>query len=182
VSDELELIDAAKAGSVTAFTELVRSYREGLLRFLLTRCGSYADAEDALQDTFINAYRYLHSYNSRWRFSTWLYRIAIRNASKLRNDYVMELGELRDDESDPLNQCIADSERENLWQSARRLLSDEVYSAMWLRYVEDMSINDVAVVLKRSNSWTKVNLLRGRRTLDAELNRGEPTKESEAYG
>ncbi len=167
---------------MTAFTELVRSYRERLLRFLLTRCASYADAEDALQDTFINAYRYLHSYNSRWRFSTWLYRIAIRNASKLRNDYVTELGELRDEESDPLKLCIAESERENLWQSARRLLSDEVYAAMWLRYVEDMSINDVAVVLKRSNSWTKVNLLRGRRALDAELNRGESTKESEAYG
>ena len=55
MSDELELINAAKAGSVTAFTELVHSYREGLLRFLLTRCSSYADAEDALQDTFINA-------------------------------------------------------------------------------------------------------------------------------
>jgi RNA polymerase sigma-70 factor (ECF subfamily) len=182
VSDELDLINAAKAGSVDAFTELVRSYRERLLRFLLTRCDSYADAEDALQDTFINAYRYLHTYDSQWRFSTWLYRIAIRNAGKLRTSHVTDLGELRDDESDPLNQCIADSERENLWQSARRLLSDEVYSAMWLRYVEDMSINDVAAVLKRSNSWTKVNLMRGRRTLDAELNRGGPAKESEAYG
>lgn len=182
MSDELELINAAKAGSVTAFTELVHSYREGLLRFLLTRCSSYADAEDALQDTFINAYRYLQSYNSRWRFSTWLYRIAIRNAGKLRNADIVELGELRDEESDPLKQCIADSERENLWQSARRLLTDEVYTAMWLRYVEDMSINDVAAVLNRSNSWTKVNLLRGRRALDAELIRGEPTNESEAYG
>jgi len=182
VSDELELIDAAKAGSVIAFTELVHSSREGLLRFLLTRCSSYADAEDALQDTFINAYRYLQSYNSHWRFSTWLYRIAIRNAGKLRTTHVVELGELRDEESDPLKQCIADSERENLWQSARRLLTDEVYTAMWLRYVEDMSINDVAAVLDRSNSWTKVNLLRGRRALGAELNRGEPTNESEAYG
>jgi RNA polymerase sigma-70 factor, ECF subfamily len=182
VSKELDLIEAAKAGSVSAFTELVRAYREGLLRFLLTRCASYADAEDALQDTFINAYRYLHSYNSRWRFSTWLYRIAIRNAGRLREKYVTELGELRDEESDPLKQCIADSERENLWQCARRLLSDEVYSAMWLRYVEDMSINDVASVLNRSNSWTKVNLMRGRRTLDAELNRGGPAKQSEAYG
>ncbi len=182
MSDELELINAAKAGSVTAFTELVRTYREGLLRFLLTRCASYADAEDALQDTFINAYRYLYSYDSRWRFSTWLYRIAIRNAGKLPTHHVTEIGELRDEESDPLKQCIADSERENLWQSARRLLSDEVYSAMWLRYVEDMSIKDVAAVLNRSNSWTKVNLLRGRRTLDAELNRAGPANESEAYG
>ena len=182
MSDELTLINEAKAGSVSAFTELVRTYREGLLRFLLTRCASYADAEDALQDTFINAYRYLYSYDSRWRFSTWLYRIAIRNAGKLPTHYVTEIGELCDEESDPLKQCIADSERENLWQSARRLLSEEVYSAMWLRYVEDMSIKDVAAVLNRSNSWTKVNLLRGRRALDAELNRAGQANESEAYG
>ena len=45
---------------------------------------SFADAEDALQDTLINAYRYLHSYDSRWRFSTWLFRIAINNASRFK--------------------------------------------------------------------------------------------------
>ena len=79
---EAELIEKAKAGSVPAFTLLVESYRERLLRFLLTRCPSVADAEDVLQDTLINAYRYLYSYNPQWRFSTWLYRIAIRNAGK----------------------------------------------------------------------------------------------------
>ena len=182
MSDERQLIEAAKAGSVTAFTELVCKYRDGLLRYLLTRCASYADAEDALQDSLINAYKYLHTYDPRWRFSTWLYRIAIRNAGKLRSNLVTELGELRDEENDPLANVIAESERENLWLSARRVLNDEVYTAMWLRYVEDMSIKDVAAVLNRSNSWTKVNLLRGRRVLDAELKRSPPAKESEAYG
>ena len=80
MASELQLIEAAKAGSADAFADLVRSYRERLLRFLLTRCSSLADAEDVLQDTLISAYRYIHSYDPRWRFSTWLYRIAIRNA------------------------------------------------------------------------------------------------------
>jgi RNA polymerase sigma-70 factor (ECF subfamily) len=177
---ETQLVRAAQAGSAEAFADLVRSYRSRLLRFLLTRCASYADAEDALQDTLINAYRYIRSYDSRWRFSTWLYRIAIRNASKLRTQELVELGELRDEEGDPLLQCIADSESENLWVSARRLLNDEVFAAMWLRYAEDMSVNDISNALDRSVSWTKVNLLRGRRALDAELNGVE--EKSEAYG
>ena len=84
MSRETALIAAAKKGSVPAFTELVAEYREGLLRFLITRAPSYADAEDALQDTLINAFRYIHSYNAKWRFSTWLYRIAINNLSKMR--------------------------------------------------------------------------------------------------
>ena len=142
---EEQLIEAAQAGSAAAFTDLVRQYRDGLLRFLLTRSASYADAEDALQDTLINAYRYIGSYDPRWRFSTWLYRIAIRNAMKVRTQDMLELTELSDEESDPLLQCIADSETENLWISARRLLNDEVFAAMWLRYAEDMSINDISI-------------------------------------
>lgn len=81
---EAQLVEAAQAGSADAFSDLVRRYRDGLLRFLLTRCASYADAEDALQDTLINAFRYIRSYDARWRFSTWLYRIAIRNAANGR--------------------------------------------------------------------------------------------------
>ena len=167
-----------------AFTDLVGGYRTRLLRFLLTRCASFADAEDALQDTLINAFRYLHTYDPRWRFSTWLYRIAIRNAGKLRRydvvDLAVEFGDLRDEETDPLQQCIADSESENLWVSARRLLNDEVYAAMWLRYTEDMSVADISKTLDRSVSWTKVNLMRGRRALENEL--GGAGNGSEAYG
>jgi RNA polymerase sigma-70 factor (ECF subfamily) len=182
VSDELKLIDAAKGGSVDAFTELVRGYRDGLFRFLLTRCTNRADAEDALQDTLINAYRYLGSYNPQWRFSTWLYRIAIRNAGRLRRDDHTELGEPPDHGADPLAHCLAASERENLWRSAKRILSDEVFAAMWLRYVEDMSVRDISNVLERSSSWTKVNLLRGRRALEAEMNSTAGNTGSEAYG
>jgi RNA polymerase sigma-70 factor, ECF subfamily len=182
VSDELKLIDAAKRGSVDAFTELVRTYRDGLFRFLLTRCTNRADAEDALQDTLINAYRYLGSYDPRWRFSTWLYRIAIRNAGRLRTDNTAELGDPADHGADPLAHCLAASERENLWRNAQRVLSDEVFAAMWLRYVEDMSVRDISNVLERSSSWTKVNLLRGRRALEAEMNSMAGKTGSEAYG
>jgi RNA polymerase sigma-70 factor (ECF subfamily) len=180
VTDESKLIAAAKAGSADAFCDLAQRYRERLLRFLLTRCSSFADAEDALQDTLIAAFRYLHSYDSRWRFSTWLYRIAIRNAAKLRGVDVVEIGDLRDEESGPLQQCIADSETENLWVSAKRTLSDEVFTAMWLRYAEDMSVNDISTTLDRSVSWTKVNLMRGRRALETQMN--SAANESEAYG
>lgn len=180
MTEQLQLIHAAKAGSAEAFAGLVGSYRTKLLRFLLTRCSSYADAEDALQDTLIAAFRYLHTYDPRWRFSTWLYRIAIRNAAKIRAENVVEIGDLADAESDPLLQCISASEKENLWVSARRVLNDDAFAAMWLRYAEDMSINDISKALDRSQSWTKVNLLRARKALEPELN-GEKDG-NEAYG
>ncbi len=182
MNHESQLIEAAQSGSIDAFNDLLGGYRERLLRFLVTRCASFADAEDALQDTMINAYRYLHSYNPKWRFSTWLYRIAINNAVRLRQAETVELGELRDEEGDPLRQCMADSERENLWLVARRELSDEVYTAMWLRYVEDMSVKDVAMLLERSVSWAKINLMRGRTALDKALSRGAAMNGGKACG
>lgn len=188
MSSETALIAAAKRGSVRAYTELVSVYREGLLRFLVTRTPSYADAEDALQDTLINAYRYINSFDAKWRFSTWLYRIAINNLSKISaaepgsKVQVGEIETLSDAEGGPLELCIAADERQNLWLSAKRLMSDEVYTAMWLRYVEDMSVNDIAAIMERSVSWTKVNLLRARKQLDADLNSAPVEKGSKAYG
>jgi RNA polymerase sigma-70 factor (ECF subfamily) len=182
VNSESALIIAAKRGSVPAFTELVARHRVALLRFLVTRTTSFADAEDALQDTLINAFRYLRSYDSKWRFSTWLYRIAINNAASLRVTETVDIGDLSDQESGPLEQCIAAAERENLWLSAKRLLNDEVYTALWLRYAEDMSVNDIAAVLERSVSWTKVNLLRARQQLDVELGGAVNANASKSYG
>ncbi len=178
MTDERQLIEDARTGSVGAFTQLVERYRDNLFRFLLTRCRSRADAEDALQDTLINAYRYLHTYDARWRFSTWLYRIALRNAMRADRGDAAVLEDVADAAAGPLENAIAASERRNLWSVARRALSDDVYAALWLRYAEDLPVREVASALDRSVSWTKVNLLRARRTLDAELN---PTQ-NEAYG
>ena len=179
-----QLVEATLDGTDGAFGELVERYQERLLRFLLTRSSSRADAEDAIQDTFINAYRYLASYDSRWRFSTWIYRIAIRNAAKQRRpEWHDSEVELVDGDPDPLEACIAASERENVWVAAKRLLNDEAYDAMWLRYVEDLSVKEIASALDKSASWTKVTLMRGRRRLSAELAAAPPVAEQrESYG
>lgn len=164
-----QLVEAVLGGSLSAFDTLVERYRVRLLRFLLGRCASRADAEDALQDTFVAAYRYLSSYNPRWRFSTWLYRIAIRNAARQprrQDDYEVERVA---GGADPLAECIDASERENLWLTAKRVLSGDAYTALWLRYAEELSVNEVARALERSQSWTKVTLLRARRRLGREF-------------
>lgn len=182
LTDE-QLVEASLDGAVGAFDELVDRYQDRLLRFLLARSASRADAEDAIQDTFINAYRYLASFDPRWRFSTWIYRIAIRNIAKQRrpewHDSDVELV----DDADPLDACIAHSEQENVWQAAKRHLSDDAYHAMWLRYVEDLSVKEISQALDKSASWTKVTLLRGRRRLSAELaTPAAGSEKRESYG
>jgi DNA-directed RNA polymerase specialized sigma24 family protein len=75
------------------------------------------------------------------------------------------------------------SEQENIWLAAKRLLSDDAYDAMWLRYIEDLSVKEISSALNKSASWTKVTLLRGRRRLSAELSSNTPAAERrESYG
>jgi RNA polymerase sigma-70 factor (ECF subfamily) len=181
VKTDEQLVDAALTGSEAAFSELVLRYREKLFRFLLTRCRSIADAEDAIQDTFVNAYRYLDSFDPRWRFSTWLYRIAIRNAMRQPIGGQQASDEVVDGlaaEDGPLEQCIVHSERENLWLTAKQVLAPDAFTAMWLHYVEDMPVKEVSRALSRSVSWTKVTMLRGRRKLTQEMNNGFAGKDA----
>jgi RNA polymerase sigma-70 factor (ECF subfamily) len=182
VTTDEQLADAAKHGSESAFNELVARYRDKLFRFLVTRCASHADAEDAIQDTFVNVYRYLHSFNPRWRFSTWLYRIAIRNATRQPLSGAHQDTEIAD-HAGPLQQCIDHSERENLWLAAKRVLAPDAFTAMWLHYVEDMPVKDVSHALERSLSWTKVTMLRSRRKLMQEMGKETATGVgSQSYG
>lgn len=182
VATDEQLAAAAKTGSTAAFDELVERYQDRLLRFLLGRCNNRADAEDAIQDTFVNAYRYLQSYDSRWRFSTWLYRIAIRNAARQSVHPTAEPAEIAD-HVDPLASCIAQSDRQNLWLLAKKQLTADAYSALWLRYAEDLALVDVARALDRSLPWTKVSLMRSRRRLAVALRQEAlVAARSEMYG
>jgi RNA polymerase sigma-70 factor (ECF subfamily) len=169
VKTDEQLVEAAQHGSDSALAELVLRYRDRLLRFLMTRCATHADAEDATQDAFVSAFRYLHTYSPRWRFSTWLYRIALRNAARLPEPPGEQGADVVDDD-DPLARCIAHGERTNLWLTAKSLLAPDAFSVMWLHYAEDLPVRDVAQVLDRSLSWTKVSMHRSRRRLAEALN------------
>lgn len=179
-SDE-HLVSASLAGDEAAFAELVSRYRERLYRFLLTRAVSRADADDALQDTFVNAYRYLATYNPRWRFSTWIYRIAIRCSSR-GAPATVPTDEWVDEKSDPLAECIAHSARENLWLTAKETLTADAYTALWLRYAEDLTIKEVARSMERSQPWVKVTLMRARKRLQSAMSVDDESDKGEVYG
>ncbi|MEO0345472.1 MAG: sigma-70 family RNA polymerase sigma factor [Pseudomonadota bacterium] len=159
---EQDLVERAANGCHQSFANLVEHYRDRLFRFLALRCANREDAEDAVQEAFVAAWRYLPSYDARWRFSTWLYRIGLRNLPKAR-----PASEPLGDHEAPGTDALGAAEIDNLWRLAREHLSPDACAALWLRYGEDMSIRDTAKTLSRSVPWVKVSLLRSRRQLAA---------------
>lgn len=84
-TSELELVRRAQGGDARAF-ELLIEQRAGPVHRLLTRVlGNPADAEDVLQETFVKAWRSLPRFRGEARVSTWLYRIAMNEASRYRS-------------------------------------------------------------------------------------------------
>lgn len=76
---EGKLIAAARGGDARAFSEIVRRYEQTVYRYAFKLCRDREKAEETFQDTFINVYRKLGSFDGRSRFSTWLYAIVTNN-------------------------------------------------------------------------------------------------------
>ncbi|MDR1438309.1 MAG: sigma-70 family RNA polymerase sigma factor [Puniceicoccales bacterium] len=74
---DLTLIGEVLNGEISAFNVIVHRYRKRIYGVIYHIIHSHADAADLTQDTFIQAFRSLHSYRGRSAFYTWLYRIAI---------------------------------------------------------------------------------------------------------
>lgn len=169
---ELELIDRARAGSVDAFEQLVLCYQDSLYRFLLVRANSRADAEDVLQETFVAVFKYLPGYRKKYRFSTWLFTIALRQLGQQRKQRT-ESSALPDSfaslNAGPEQLGIEMEQRSSLWQTAKACLGEAQFTALWLFYVQDMPLAEIGKVMKRPPGWVKVNLMRARRRLSKEL-------------
>jgi RNA polymerase sigma-70 factor (ECF subfamily) len=72
-----DLVLQSQNGSPTAFETLIRNHQTMIHALTFRMTGSVADAEDLAQETFIRAYKQIHSFNGSAKFSTWLYRVAV---------------------------------------------------------------------------------------------------------
>jgi len=176
VSDE-DLARQSQAGSLSAFEQLVYRYENRIHGFLLQSCRNQADARELTQETFVKAFQAIHQFDGQHRFSAWLFTIARRKCIDHHrlSSRVLADGQPPEspDYSDPAKLLSQREESQNLWQLARRLLPDPQYHALWLRYVEDMAVAEIAGVLRKTQTHVKVLLYRARQTLGRELNRLE---------
>jgi RNA polymerase sigma-70 factor, ECF subfamily len=181
-----DLIAAINAGEVERFQELVAKYQGKLYNFGLKMCGDSHDAEDMVQDTFLNVFRYLKDFRYETKFRNWLYRIATstcikrRRKSKFAPERELSLEEfLPQDEADiadtvpqwaaqPLDQVLNEELHRRL-KTAILDLPDKYRLVLVLRDVEGFSTAETAEILNLSNANVKVRLHRARLSLRENL-------------
>lgn len=167
-SDE-DLAHRVRDGCTASFEALARRYQVPLLHFLRQRT-SIEDAEDIVQDTLIRAFRKINQYQTTWRFSTWLFTIARRMCvnHRRRKHPVADSEAVEASKAttrSPHQALVAEERRKNLWELASAILTEEQNTALWLHYVEDMPMKDIAQVLDRSTTSVKTMLFRARQKL-----------------
>lgn len=184
-----ELARLSQAGSLGAFGALVDRYERRLVGFLWRRAGDAATAEDLAQETFVRAWERIGSFDSERRFSTWLFTIGARIAADHHRRRRREAGAKEELERKRAREASIerkdareDAAHGNLWATARRALTADQMEAVWLRYVMEMSIPDIAAALGRSRVGIRVLLFRARERLAAALDGSKNGREEANAG
>jgi RNA polymerase sigma-70 factor (ECF subfamily) len=162
--EESLLIKQSLVGDTNSFSQLVLKHQVNLKQYLLSRCHNCHDADDVVQDTFINAYKYLHTYKTTWQFNTWLFTIANRLIAKQNKKYYRNHSDLTDcHASVELEELTFD--KDNIWIQVKKVVSSQSYDVLWFFYVEELPVKEIAKILQRSTSWVKINLYRSKKKL-----------------
>lgn len=169
-------VEAARAGDGEAFGELFRAFRRDVLRLCERLLGSRADAEDALNETFLRVRHGLDGYDARRPFRPWLLAIAsnhaldrLRRRDTERRLFVCDPGEeLPAPGPSPL-QGELDASRRRVILGAIDALPDRYRAPLVLRYYVDLDHDAIAGMLGVTRNQVATLLFRARRRLRAQL-------------
>jgi RNA polymerase sigma-70 factor (ECF subfamily) len=165
---DVELALRVQQGSRACFAELANRFGPRLYNYFRQKVGCREDCEDLVQDTLLKAYRNIHLYRERWAFTTWIFTIGTRKVVdhfRANGNLERELipGDLFSS-SQPEEKVELRDETDNLWRLALKLPRKQ-YDALWLRYVEELPIKEIARILTVPRVQVKVLLFRARTRL-----------------
>jgi RNA polymerase sigma-70 factor (ECF subfamily) len=192
--EESAIVSELKAGSEEAFSWLVAKYHQPIFSVISRTISDAADAADLTQDVFIKVYRGIGGFNGAASLHTWIYRIALREASNQRRWWwrhkrrevtiEAEIGQSARQASNEKIACIretlvdagqspfdsaAQQEVRLRVEEALRHVPEPFRTAVVLRDIEGFSYEEVAEILEVNLGTVKSRLMRGRTHLKAHL-------------
>jgi RNA polymerase sigma-70 factor, ECF subfamily len=166
-----DLMKRVQRGDLNAYQELIRRYQKKVFRIISTYVRNPEDAMEVLQDTFLKVYVARHTWQSRFSFAGWLYRIAInasidryRRSDRGRTSALEDVMETQLHKSvtmraerNPLDR-MRDRERRRILEEAVRQLPERQREIVSLRYFGEMSLEEIAASLRCPLGTVKSNL------------------------
>ncbi len=166
-SEDTLLVRQCLNGERRAFEAVVEKYQKPLFNITYRLLDSFDDAEDVTQAAFIKAFEKLHTYSSRYKLFSWLYRIAINESLNFLNakkhNQVLDERIVSGDES-PEKKYVERELEKNL-QDAIAKLSTEYRTVIILRHFQELSYEEISEVLEIPVKTVKSRLFTSRQQL-----------------
>jgi RNA polymerase sigma-70 factor (ECF subfamily) len=183
-ADDHTLIAECRGGNTAAFGELVRRHQERLFNTVYRLVDNAEDAQDVVQEAFLNAYQSLDGFHGDAAFFTWLYRIAVNAAISLkRKQRVLARIDGREGEPgiEPLDtselsrpsHALEQAEQERRIRQALGRLSPEHRAVLVLKDMEGEKYETMAEILQIPIGTVRSRLHRARLELRELLERSE---------
>jgi RNA polymerase sigma-70 factor (ECF subfamily) len=172
-----DLVHRVRAGEVACFELVMRRNNRRIYRAVRSIVGSDDEAEDVMQEAYVNAYTHLGDFSGRARFSTWLTRIAVNEAfARLRRGRRMTALDDTNVEDHRMaspgfgpEQSASDRELGVILEHAVDSLPEAFRTVFVLRSVEQLSVAETAEVLDIPEDTVKTRLYRARGLLQNAL-------------
>jgi RNA polymerase sigma-70 factor, ECF subfamily len=178
------LVRDAQSGERSAFNVLVCKYRHRVMKLSMRYTRNRADAEDAVQETFIKAYWGLRHFRGEAAFSSWLHRIAVNSAKTVLSLRARDAGVFRSDtrNNDEMNETSLtlqelDTPEElaltdeicDAVNAAIESLDEEQRNAIVLREIQGLSYSQVASTMSCPVGTVRSRVFRAREAIDNQL-------------
>ena len=186
-AEEASIIAELKAGSEEAYDWLVSRYHQPLYSLIYRILTDPADAADTTQEVFLKVFRGMKRFNGECSLKTWLYRIAIHEASNQRRWWFRHKSretsmERQGDDGSSLGLCdtlpdpgespleiLAHEEVRARVERELKQVPEPYRTTLVLRDIEGLSYEEIAEVLEISLGTVKSRLIRGREALRKRL-------------
>jgi RNA polymerase sigma-70 factor (ECF subfamily) len=169
---DIEVINAIRSGDSDRYRELVDRYKDYIYTITLRILPDPFDAEEASQDTFMKAFKNLHRFQEKSKFSTWLYRIAFNTAisyTRKKRVTTTDIDGIKINKFEAnLNPLEAEDRSHHIEQAMKHLLPMDAL-LLTLFYLKEMSIEEISKVTNLKSSAIKVKLFRARKRMAQEL-------------
>lgn len=175
---EEELIRESLDGNAESYGVLVERFQSRLYNSMIQIVGSHDEAEDVVQDSFVQAYVKLHTFQGNSKFFTWLYRIAFNNAlsrqRRKRSDLSIEqsrevTGSDPEDRIEAPDEPLMREERISVVHLALDKLTEEHRHILILREMDEMAYEEIAEILSINIGTVRSRLSRARNQLKIHL-------------
>lgn len=165
-----ELLAIRSAEDLDAFTELYNRYHRRVYRFVRSQTTDDATAEDLTAQTFFRALSGAATFDRRGSYKSWLFRIAHNTVAswqlhRTKSPIVLEeVPEHMDPSPSPASVLVAGEERSLVWRVVSSLAPAQ-REAIALRYIEDLTTDEIAEITGRSRGAVRTLLHRARTAL-----------------